>query len=250
MTKPDVKNTAEPNCQLSTVNCQLTSVCVYCASSTQIDEKYFRAAEELGRLIAGHGLTLITGAGKLGLMNTIENAALEAGGKVTGVIPTFMVREGWHHEGLTELIETPSMHERKQTMANLRPAGRMRHPGGTARNHHLEAAGTLCEPHRDTQHRRILRCTAGPAGEGRGGELHAGHPCRHMEGSHHACRGHGAAAQHTEVGQEHTQVCSHLSTVAPPKSDRLPCTRKLHYCGANAYKAYLPNSLCMPTTAM
>ena len=114
---------------MSTVNCQLNSVCVYCASSTQIDEKYFRAAEELGRLIAGHGLTLITGAGKLGLMNTIENAALEAGGKVTGVIPTFMVREGWHHEGLTELIETPSMHERKQTMANLSD-GIIALPGG------------------------------------------------------------------------------------------------------------------------
>ncbi len=107
----------------------MTSVCVYCASSTQIDEKYFRAAEELGHLIAGHGLTLITGAGKLGLMNTIENAALEAGGKVTGVIPTFMVREGWHHEGLTELIETPSMHERKQTMANLSD-GIIALPGG------------------------------------------------------------------------------------------------------------------------
>ena len=114
---------------MSTVNCQLKSVCVYCASSTQIDEKYFRAAEELGHLIAGHGLTLITGAGKLGLMNTIENAALEAGGKVTGVIPTFMVREGWHHEGLTELIETPSMHERKQTMANLSD-GIIALPGG------------------------------------------------------------------------------------------------------------------------
>ena len=114
---------------MSTVNCQLKSVCVYCASSTQIDEKYFRAAEELGRLIAEHGLTLITGAGKLGLMNTIENAALEAGGKVTGVIPTFMVREGWHHEGLTELIETASMHERKQTMADLSD-GVIALPGG------------------------------------------------------------------------------------------------------------------------
>ena len=108
---------------------RMNSVCVYCASSTQIDDKYFRAAEELGHLIAGHGLTLITGAGKLGLMNTIENAALEAGGKVTGVIPTFMVREGWHHTGLTELIETPSMHERKQTMANLSD-GIIALPGG------------------------------------------------------------------------------------------------------------------------
>ena len=109
----------ESNCQSSIVNCQLKSVCVYCASSTQIDEKYFRAAEELGTLIAQKGLRLITGAGKLGLMNTVQDAALAAGGEAIGVIPSFMVREGWHHEGLTQLIETASMHERKQTMADL-----------------------------------------------------------------------------------------------------------------------------------
>jgi uncharacterized protein (TIGR00730 family) len=129
MTKPDVKNTAEPNCQLSTVNCQLTSVCVYCASSTQIDEKYFRAAEELGTLIAQHGLRLITGAGRQGLMKTVQDAALAAGGEAVGVIPAFMVKEGWHHTGLTELIETASMHERKQTMANLSD-GVIALPGG------------------------------------------------------------------------------------------------------------------------
>ena len=49
----------------------MQSVCVYCASSTQIDEKYFRAAEELGTLIAQHGLRLVTGAGRLGLMNGV-----------------------------------------------------------------------------------------------------------------------------------------------------------------------------------
>ena len=107
----------------------MQSVCVYCASSTQIDEKYFHAAEELGTLIAQHGLRLITGAGKLGLMNTVQDAALAAGGEAVGVIPTFMVREGWHHEGLTQLIETASMHERKQTMANLSD-GVIALPGG------------------------------------------------------------------------------------------------------------------------
>ena len=119
----------ETNCQLSIVNCQLKSVCVYCASSTQIDEKYFRAAQELGTLIAQRGLRLITGAGKLGLMNTVQDAALAAGGEAVGVIPTFMVREGWHHEGLTQLIETASMHERKQTMADLSD-GVIALPGG------------------------------------------------------------------------------------------------------------------------
>ena len=107
----------------------MTSVCVYCASSTQIDEKYFRAAEELGTLIAQKGLRLITGAGRMGLMNTVQEAALAAGGKATGVIPTFMVKEGWHHTGLTELIETSSMHERKQMMANLSD-GAIALPGG------------------------------------------------------------------------------------------------------------------------
>ena len=129
MTKPDVKNTAEPNCQLSTVNCQLNSVCVYCASSTQIDEKYFRAAKDLGTLIAQHGLHLITGAGNMGLMCAVQDAALEAGGKVTGIIPTFMVNEGWHHTGLTELIETRTIHERKQMMADLSD-GVIALPGG------------------------------------------------------------------------------------------------------------------------
>ncbi|MBR5235389.1 MAG: TIGR00730 family Rossman fold protein [Bacteroidaceae bacterium] len=107
----------------------MQSVCVYCASSTQIDEKYFRAAEELGTLIAQCGLRLITGAGKLGLMNTVQDAALAAGGEAVGVIPTFMVHEGWHHEGLTQLIETASMHERKQTMADLSD-GVIALPGG------------------------------------------------------------------------------------------------------------------------
>lgn len=107
----------------------MNSVCVYCASSTQIDEKYFRAAEELGTLIAQKGLRLITGAGRMGLMNTVEEAALATGGKVTGIIPTFMVKEGWHHTGLTELIETASMHERKQLMADL-SNGVIALPGG------------------------------------------------------------------------------------------------------------------------
>ena len=105
------------------------SVCVYCASSTQIDEKYFRAAEELGTLIAQNSLRLITGAGKLGLMNAIQDAALAAGGEAVGVIPTFMVNEGWHHEGLTQLIETATMHERKQMMADL-SNGVIALPGG------------------------------------------------------------------------------------------------------------------------
>ena len=107
----------------------MNSVCVYCASSTQIASKYFSAAEELGRLIAQKGLRLITGAGNQGLMNAVEEGALAAGGKVTGIIPTFMMEEGWHHTGLTELIETRTIHERKEMMAKLSD-GVIALPGG------------------------------------------------------------------------------------------------------------------------
>ena len=100
----------------------IKSVCVYCASSTKINQAYFDAAQRLGQLLAGNNIRLINGAGSLGLMCAVSDATLAAGGEVTGVIPRFMVEQGWQHNGLTELIEVESMHERKQTMATLSDA--------------------------------------------------------------------------------------------------------------------------------
>lgn len=105
------------------------SVCVYSASSTQVNECYFQAAKELGHILALRGIRVINGAGNLGLMRACADACLEAGGKVTGVIPHFMVEQGWQHTGLTELIETPDMHIRKETMARLSD-GVIALPGG------------------------------------------------------------------------------------------------------------------------
>lgn len=107
----------------------LSAVCVYCASSTQIDAVYVQAAEELGRLLATDGIRLINGAGGLGLMKACSDACLSNGGSVTGVIPRFMVEQGWHHSGLSELIVTDDMHTRKQTMACLAD-GVVALPGG------------------------------------------------------------------------------------------------------------------------
>lgn len=107
----------------------IQSVCVYSASSTKIADCYFRAARELGELLAHHGIRLVNGAGNLGLMRACADACLEAGGQVTGVIPRFMVEQGWQHPGLTELIETEDMHTRKQTMARLSD-GVIALPGG------------------------------------------------------------------------------------------------------------------------
>ena len=100
----------------------IQSVCTYCASSTKIAPCYFQAAEELGRLLAQEKIQIINGAGSIGLMAAISDAALQAGGKVTGVIPHFMIEQGWNHTGLTQTIAVENMHERKQTMADLSDA--------------------------------------------------------------------------------------------------------------------------------
>lgn len=101
---------------------KINSVCVYSASSTKIDPIYFDAARELGTLLGQKRIRLINGAGNMGLMSAVADAAMEAGGEVTGVIPGFMVEQGWHHTGLTRLVEVDSMHERKKMMADLSDA--------------------------------------------------------------------------------------------------------------------------------
>lgn len=112
-----------------------TKIAVYCASSTQIDDRYFRDARQLGRLMAGRGVTLVNGAGNMGLMAASAEGCLEAGGKAVGVIPTFMIKEGWCHEGMTEIIETADMHERQARIAEMTDGGIFL-PGG---------CGTLAE---------------------------------------------------------------------------------------------------------
>ncbi|MGL5937788.1 MAG: TIGR00730 family Rossman fold protein [Phocaeicola sp.] len=107
----------------------IKNVCVYCASSTQIDKSYVEAATELGQLFAKQGINLINGAGALGLMATVSDAVLQGGGTATGIIPRFMTEQGWHHTGLTNLIETDTMHERKKLMAELSD-GIIALPGG------------------------------------------------------------------------------------------------------------------------
>ena len=101
---------------------KITSVCVYSASSTKIDPVYFDAARELGTLLGQRHIRLVNGAGKMGLMAAVADATLAAGGEVTGVIPRFMIEQGWHHTGLTKLVEVENMHERKQLMADLSDA--------------------------------------------------------------------------------------------------------------------------------
>lgn len=98
-------------------------IAVYCASSTQIDKCYFRDARQLGKLMAEQNITLINGAGNMGLMAESANGCLEAGGRAIGIIPTFMIKEGWCHESMSEIIETSDMHIRQAKMAEISDAG-------------------------------------------------------------------------------------------------------------------------------
>jgi uncharacterized protein (TIGR00730 family) len=96
---------------------EIRSVCVFCASSNGVDPIFLEAAKTLGTAIAERGWRLVYGGADVGLMGAMANAALAAGGKVTGVIPHALVSREIAHPGLTELIETASMHERKAEMA-------------------------------------------------------------------------------------------------------------------------------------
>lgn len=101
---------------------EIKRVAVYAASSSQVSSEYIDAAAELGRTLAAEGIEIVYGAGKVGLMGALADAALDAGGKVTGVIPQFMVDNGWCREKLTNLIVTPDMHTRKEKIASLADA--------------------------------------------------------------------------------------------------------------------------------
>jgi hypothetical protein len=95
---------------------QIKRICVYCASSSSCDPSYHAAAHELGRILAQAGITLVYGGGSKGSMGHLADGALAMGGRVIGVIPQFMSDLEWAHRGLSELVLTRDMHERKRLM--------------------------------------------------------------------------------------------------------------------------------------
>ncbi len=100
----------------------IQSICVYCASSRQVDDIHVQAATRLGEMIARAGHTLVYGGGARGTMGTLADAALAQNGKVIGVMPAFMCELEWNHSGLSELILVDSLHARKQRMLDLSDA--------------------------------------------------------------------------------------------------------------------------------
>ena len=107
----------------------LRRVCVYCGANRGRDPAYAEAARSMGRALARRGIGLVTGGGRVGLMGVVADAALDAGGQVTGIIPEALMKKELAHAGLTELVVTSSMHERKARMAELSD-GFIALPGG------------------------------------------------------------------------------------------------------------------------
>lgn len=115
--------------EINTYLDRMKRIAVFCGSSTGYNGIYRNQAEMLGKILAKKEIKLIYGGGKVGLMGVLANAALEAGGEVTGVIPDFMKPWEVAHDTLTELIHVETMHERKALIHKMSDAA-IALPGG------------------------------------------------------------------------------------------------------------------------
>lgn len=97
----------------------MQSICVFCGSSVGQSPLYRESAVRLGRILADRGIELVYGGGSIGLMGVLADAVLNAGGRVTGVIPDRLAKREIMHAGLTDLRIVRTMHERKAVMAEL-----------------------------------------------------------------------------------------------------------------------------------
>jgi uncharacterized protein (TIGR00730 family) len=89
-------------------------ICVYCASSSKVDQVYFTAARQLGKMLAQHNITVVYGGGGVGLMGALADAVLAEGGSITGIMPEFMKAVEWEHKGLSHINLVEDMHTRKK----------------------------------------------------------------------------------------------------------------------------------------
>ena len=94
----------------------IRNICVYCGSSLGADPRFAEAADALGAAMAAAKIGLVFGGGEDGLMGRVAHAVLDNGGRVTGIIPTFLVKREHALEEAQELIVVADMHQRKQLM--------------------------------------------------------------------------------------------------------------------------------------
>ena len=107
----------------------MKSICVYCGSNSGRVPAFTAAADSLGKLLAERRIKLVYGGGQVGLMGTLADAVLEAGGEVEGVIPEFLALKEIAHMSLSRLHVVKSMHAREAMMESL-SEGFIAMPGG------------------------------------------------------------------------------------------------------------------------
>jgi hypothetical protein len=117
-------------------------VCVFASSSSRINSEYASAATHLGSLLANSEIDVVFGGGGIGLMGKLADSVIENGGKITGVIPSFMKEEGWDHTSVQDMILTSDMGERKKKMFEMSDAV-IALPGGIGTLEELTEAITL-----------------------------------------------------------------------------------------------------------
>ncbi|OQX85846.1 Rossman fold protein, TIGR00730 family [candidate division KSB1 bacterium 4484_87] len=94
----------------------MKKVCVYCASSRQIDPAFLDSARELGKIFAQNDIAIVYGGGSVGSMGALAEGALSEGGTVIGIIPDFMMKLEWGNNNITELIVVNDMQERRKKL--------------------------------------------------------------------------------------------------------------------------------------
>ena len=92
----------------------ISRICVYCASSAQIDEAYFAATETFAHALVDTGITVVFGGGATGLMGKLADTVLYRKGRIIGIMPHFMREVEWAHKQVEEFQFTEDMHERKK----------------------------------------------------------------------------------------------------------------------------------------
>jgi len=98
---------------------KIKSLCVYCGSNFNGDPVLRQAIEALARTMVSQNIALVYGGGSVGVMGVIADEVMKLGGTVTGVIPQFLMDKEVGHKGITQMIITENMHQRKQKMADL-----------------------------------------------------------------------------------------------------------------------------------
>jgi uncharacterized protein (TIGR00730 family) len=117
-------------------------ICVYCASSSKIDQAYFDATERLSKILVKSDVEVVYGGGGHGLMGKLADTVLAEGGKIKGIMPQFMNEVEWAHKKVTDMEFTTTMHERKSKFLENTDA-LIALPGGTGTLEELLEAITL-----------------------------------------------------------------------------------------------------------